>query len=96
MEGVEFMEPERFQYLLREFGGPLADVEVRHETDAMRLFTPWQVQVMGPVSILGHPRVFEFEIDLRTVQSVEHITHIAGLFLQACEEAANRPEAQVP
>lgn len=92
LEGLEFMPAERFQYLLREFGGPLEKVEVTHESEAMKTFSPWNVQVRGVVQIHGNPRVFEFDIDLRSVQKVEHISHIAAMFLRACEKATQQPQ----
>lgn len=87
------IEPSNFQLLLRQFGGPLAGVEVKHKTEADALFRPHVVDITGVANIHGRPVIFETEdFDLRAINGTEDVLQFAGRLLESFSRAAAAPD----
>lgn len=88
------LNPEEFQRLLRVFGGPLAQCEVKPLSENL-LLAPHDVKVCHFIHIHGRPLWVESELDLRSIRNAQDVCAFAGKLLQAFEEAAEKPEMRV-
>lgn len=78
---------EELQRLLREFGGPLATVEVKPQSEIV--FTAeHDVKVCFLASVYGNPEWVEAELDLRSIRDVNDVAALAGKILEALEARA--------
>jgi len=84
---------EDFQVLLRQFGGPLEGVSVKHKSEGAALLTPHIVDITGLARIHGKPVIFETEdFDLRNINGTEDVLKFAGKILESFEQAAAAPD----
>jgi len=83
MNGTNHIQPQELQAYLREFGGPLATVEVKPKY----AIAPWIVDITGGATIHGQPFYFETLFSLREIGGPEHIVALAGLLLQSFQKA---------
>jgi len=86
------IDKDHLQRLLREFQGPLADVEVKHKDSATALLMPHEVIVTGICRIHGHPLAYETEIDLRKINGPDEVLAFAGKLLESFRQAEKNPE----
>lgn len=81
------LSKEEFQALLREFGPPLDQCQVKPLSEGLVLASH-QVKVCLAITIHGEPKYVEAELDMRSIRDVNDVVGFAGKLLQAFEQAA--------
>lgn len=86
----EAMTAEQLQFLLRDPNGPGGPNLREANVTVPRPLAPWMFLVSGALTIYGEHRFWEVEVDIRTIETAQHLIDFCGKLNQSFDLAAEK------